>query len=182
MAFPFAPLFSFLTNLLEIAIKLQHLTKFGRRNIAQCTSGIGNWMYIMSFVSYVAIPINVVILLVCRFPNVQVGASQDLNDLDPEEESVLTQYLQKKDEVFWTRTNIFVLAIVIEHAVIALKILIALIIPDVPARVVTEEFRRTKIEESVVKELLDIKYKGKHETFMDIQERLTRQAAEIIEQ
>ena len=75
MAFPFAPLFSFLTNLLEIAIKLQHLTKFGRRNIAQCTSGIGNWMYIMSFVSYVAIPINVVILLVCRFPNVQVGAS-----------------------------------------------------------------------------------------------------------
>ena len=95
---------------------------------------------------------------------------------------VLTQYLQKKDEVFWTRTNIFVLAIVIEHAVIALKILIALIIPDVPAKVITEEFRRTKIEESVVKELLDIKYKGKHETFMDIQERLTRQAAEIIEQ
>ena len=33
-AFPFAPLFSFLTNLLEIAIKMQHMAKFGRRNFA----------------------------------------------------------------------------------------------------------------------------------------------------
>ena len=33
-AFPFAPLFSFLTNLLEIAIKMQHMSKYGRRNFA----------------------------------------------------------------------------------------------------------------------------------------------------
>ena len=33
-AFPFAPLFSFFTNLLEIMIKLQHITKYGRRNVA----------------------------------------------------------------------------------------------------------------------------------------------------
>ena len=95
---------------------------------------------------------------------------------------MLTQYLQKKDATFWTRTNIFALAIVIEHVVIALKIFIALIIPDVPAKVITEEFRRTKIEESVVKELLDIKYKGKHETFMEMQERISREQAEIVEQ
>lgn len=31
-AFPFAPLFSFFTNLLEIEIKLQHIGSFGRRN------------------------------------------------------------------------------------------------------------------------------------------------------
>ena len=89
MAFPFAPLFSFLTNLLEIAIKLQHLTKYGRRNVAHGTSGIGNWMYIMGFVSYIAIPINVIILLLVRFPKVQVGASQDLDALDFDEKSVL---------------------------------------------------------------------------------------------
>ena len=136
VAFPFAPLFSFLTNLLEIAIKLQHLTKYGRRNVAHGTSGIGNWMYIMGFVSYIAIPINVIILLIVRFPNVQVGASQDLDALDPEEESVLTQWLQKRDSVFWTRTNIFALAILMEHVVIGLKIVIAMIIPDVPHRVV----------------------------------------------
>ena len=32
-----------------------------------------------------------------------------------------------------------------------------------------------------MKELLDIKYKGNHETFMDMQDRLQRQAAKIIE-
>lgn len=136
VAFPFAPLFSFLTNLLEIAIKLQHLTKYGRRNVAHGTNGIGNWMYIMGFVSYIAIPINVFILLVVRFPNVQVGASQDLDALDPDEESILSQYLGKKDRVFWTRTNIFALAILVEHLVIGLKLVISVIIPDVPHKVV----------------------------------------------
>jgi hypothetical protein len=43
VAFPFAPLFSFLTNLLEINIKLNNMSKFGRRNKAEGTSGIGNW-------------------------------------------------------------------------------------------------------------------------------------------
>ena len=71
--FPFAPLFSLLTNLLEIAIKMQHMSKYGRRNFAQGTSGIGSWNSIMSFISYVAIPINVLVLLLCRFPSVRVG-------------------------------------------------------------------------------------------------------------
>ena len=73
-AFPFAPLFSFLTNLLEMRIKLNHISKYGRRNLAECTSGIGNWQQIMGFVSYFAIPMNVIILLFCRFPKQQVGA------------------------------------------------------------------------------------------------------------
>ena len=34
VAFPFAPLFSFLTNLLEIKIKLNQIAKLGRRNFA----------------------------------------------------------------------------------------------------------------------------------------------------
>lgn len=74
-AFPFAPLFSFLTNLLEVMIKLQNMGSYGRRNISEGTNGIGNWMSIMSFISYFAIPCNALILLVCRFPTVQVGAS-----------------------------------------------------------------------------------------------------------
>ena len=92
-AFPFAAMFSFFTNLLEINIKLNHMAKYGRRNISQCTAGIGNWSSIMSFISYFAIPINVLILLVCRFPDKQVGASQDLDELRQEEKSILNQYL-----------------------------------------------------------------------------------------
>ena len=88
-SFPFAPLFSFLTNLLEIKIKLQHLATIGKRNIAQNANGIGNWMPIMSFISYFAIPCNTLIILICRFPSVPVGWNQDLDNILDEEKSVL---------------------------------------------------------------------------------------------
>ena len=58
VSFPFAPLFSFITNLLEVKIKLNQLGSYGRRN----------WMQIMGFISNFAIPMNIVILLVCGFP------------------------------------------------------------------------------------------------------------------
>ena len=38
-----------------------------------------------------------------------------------------------------------VIAIFMEHMVIGLKIVIALIIPDVPSKVTQDEFRRNKI-------------------------------------
>ena len=138
-AFPFAPLFSFLTNLLEIAIKMQHISKYGRRNFAQGTSGIGNWNSIMSFVSYVAIPINVLILLLCRFPKEMVGAFQDLDQLEPSEQSVIIQYLRSKNETFWNRANIILFCIFIEHVVIGIKIIMAGVIPDLPAEVQNDE-------------------------------------------
>ena len=141
-AFPFAPLFSFLTNLLEIKIKLNHIAEFGRRNRAQCTSSVGNWQSIMGFISYIAIPINVIILLFCRFPKVQVGAEQDLDNITFKEESVLVQYLKERDDLFWNRANIILLAILMEHVIIGLKIVIASIIPDVPKKVIEDEFRR----------------------------------------
>ena len=134
-------------------------------------------MAIMGFVSYFAIPINVVILLVCRFPSVQVGASQDLDTLLMTEKSILSQWLEAKDRVFWTRTNIIVFAILIEHCVIALKVVLAMIIPDVPHKVVSDEFRRERISAQVVKELLEIKFKGGHESFTDMTERLQKEAS-----
>jgi len=61
--FPLAPLFSFLTNLLEIRIKLNRMSSYSRRFVAQGASGIGSWMGVMELISLVAIPINVAILL-----------------------------------------------------------------------------------------------------------------------
>ena len=181
-AFPFAPLFSFLTNLLEIKIKLNHISEYGRRNVAEGTSTIGNWSQIMSFISYFAIPMNVMILLVCRFPGVQVGASQDLDNLLESEESVLVQYLREKDSRFWNRANIILLAILIEHVVIGLKIVIAAIIPDVPRKVVEDEFKRQRIEDAVKKELIELKIEGGHETFADIEEKLQKEAADVMKE
>ena len=82
VAFPFAPLFSFLTNLLEIMIKLRFMEEYGRRNISYCASGIGNWMSIVSFISFFAIPINLCILLFARSPsNEEPGAFQDQDEI-----------------------------------------------------------------------------------------------------
>ena len=68
VVFPFAPLFSFLTNLLEIKIKLSEMSEYGRRSIATGSGGIGNWQDIVGFISFVAIPINLCILLFARSP------------------------------------------------------------------------------------------------------------------
>ena len=78
-----------------------------------------------------------------------MGWNQNLDEIPLAEKSVLAQYLQKRDEQYWTRANVILFAILIEHFVIALKIMIALIIPDVPYKVQADEFRRVKIIEKV---------------------------------
>ena len=88
------------------------------------------------------------------------------------------QYLHKRDANFWNRANIILLAILVEHCVIALKIVISLLIPDVPFKVREAEFRRNKIEDAVQKELIELKISGNHETFQDMNDRLTKEAAE----
>lgn len=42
--FPLAPLFSFLTNLLELKIKQNQMTKYSRRGACLGASGIGRWL------------------------------------------------------------------------------------------------------------------------------------------
>jgi len=60
----------------------------------------------------------------------------------------------------------------IEHLIIGLKVLIALVIPDNPAAVQTAEYRRQKITESVNRELIELKFKGGHKTFVEMTEEL----------
>ncbi len=59
--------------------------------------------------------------------------------------------------------------------------MIAIIIPDVPHTVQTAEYRRQKIQESVTKEMLELKFKGGFETFQDMNDRMQREAAKIME-
>ena len=131
----------------------------------------------MSFISYFAIPCNTLILLICRFPKVPVGWNQDLDAITAEEKSVLSQFLEKRDPYYWNRANIIFFAICIEHVVIALKIVLALVIPDVPYKVQEDEFRRVKIIDKVQKELLEIKLAGNHESFEDMTSRMQREVS-----
>ena len=53
----------------------------------------------------------------------------------------MTQWLMSRNS-FWTRTNIILLAIGLEHVIIGLKVVIALLIPDVPKAVKLAEEKR----------------------------------------
>ena len=154
VSFPFAPLFSFLTNLLEIKIKLDIMERYGKRNHAEQSSGIGNWMAVFEFISYFAIPVNLGILLYARDPQNEsgVGYFQNLDEVTIEEQSAMTRWLMNKGE-YWTRTNIFILAIVVEHLIIALKIVIAVLVPDVPKVVQESEKCRPTFEQQAEKEI-----------------------------
>ena len=122
VSFPFAPIFSFFTNLLSLKLKLKIMARYGRRNQAIGSSGIGNWKTIMSVLAFVAVPINLSILLYARNPgNNDIGALQDLDNLELEQESAFTQYLLTKRGSFWTRFNTLTFFIVMEHLLIGLQ-------------------------------------------------------------
>lgn len=105
----------------------------------------------MNVISYIAIPINLCILVFARYPKSdQVGAFQDLDTVGFEEQSSVTQFLIKRD-VSMTRTNIILLAIGIEHLIIGLKIVIAILIPDVPAHVKLSEMKRPDFVQTALK-------------------------------
>ena len=55
------------------------------------------------------------------------------------------QWLERKDAETWNLRNIIVLTIFVEHIIIGIKIVIALIIPDVPFKVQEDEMKREKI-------------------------------------
>lgn len=58
---------------------------------------------------------------------------------------------------FWTRTNIFLLAFFLEHLVIAMKVVIAILIPDVPGHVKTSEKRRRELIPKAQKKISECK-------------------------
>jgi len=151
------------------------MSEFGRRISAKATRGIGNWGSTMSFVSYIAIPINVLVLIVCRFPNETVGAFQDSDNLTYDEESVIIQWLWKRNKPFWNRANMILLAVAFEHLIISLKIVIALLIPDVPASVIQAEQRRAYVTQQAQQEMLKLKRKTGAIDFEDIRDGIEEQ-------
>lgn len=52
------------------------------------------------------------------------------------------RWFYKKDPVYWNRANVILFCILMEHLVIAIKIIIAKIIPDLPDSVKIDETRR----------------------------------------
>ena len=53
----------------------------------------------------------------------------------------MQRWFMSKDS-YWTRTNIILLAILVEHLIIGLKIVIGILIPDIPKDVKESELKR----------------------------------------
>ena len=145
--FPLAPLFSFATNLLEVNIKLNRMSRFSRRFQAQGASGIGSWTGVMELISLVAIPINIAILLF-------TGKGKDENG--DYGYSATVERLLEKDAIV-SPFEVALILVLVEHIVLGIKVVIANLVPDVPKEVQFEERRRPILEEISEKEMLKLK-------------------------
>ena len=120
------------------------MSKYSKRTIAEGAKGIGSWLAIMELISIISIPINIAMVFVLGYR---------------EEDSVLIQKLENSDldkpvdEQIWSNANILILLIFLEHAILALKMIFAIIIPDVPEYVLFEEFRHEQIATMAKKEM-----------------------------
>ena len=134
-----APLFSFITNFIEIRVKLQSMTKYSQRTYAEGASGIGAWLPVMELISLVCIPINVGMIM--------WTGNYDIENREPLD-STLVQELRaiNSDPDRWTNYHILFLLIILEHIVICAKVIIAVIIPDVPQTVLYEEYKLEQVK------------------------------------
>jgi len=160
--FPLAPLFSFLTNLLEIKIKLNRMSKYSRRFVAQGASGIGSWTGVMELISLVSIPINVAILL---FTAKGADTKGDYGY------SETVKYVLDMD---FSIFEVVLLLVMVEHCLIGLKVMMATLIPDVPKDVEDEERTRPKLVEMAVGELTELKMEHEAKTIIEMMEDITK--------
>ena len=73
----------------------------------------------------------------------------------------------KKDH-FWTRTNIMLLAIVVEHGLIFFAALVDNMILEVPKRVLTSEIKRKKLQRRALREIERLKTRKKYTNSLGI--------------
>ena len=88
----------------------------------------------MEFIAIICIPINCGILYF-------TGTTKD-------QDSSFARTLKKQNEEFWTAENIIILCVLLEHAVILIKVLMQLFIDDVPLSVKIQERKRPIIEKN----------------------------------
>lgn len=137
--FTLAPLFSVFTNLLEIKIKLDGIGKYSRRMGSEGARGIGAWMGVMEVMSFIAIPVNIAIIVFTKKSRVY-----DQDGVETSKSSAWIQSMTPKagETSFWNEYTIILFAFLIEHIMMLAKSAIGLLITDVPTEVVKAEAMR----------------------------------------
>lgn len=89
------------------------------------------WLPILEFISIICIPINTAIIYF----------TGDGNLYTPGKSSYI-KFLEARNSSKWSAINIILLTICIEHLILLLKVLINVIISDVPNSVIEAEKKR----------------------------------------
>jgi len=131
-SFTLAPLFTLLTNILEIKVKMQQMVNYNRRRIALGASGIGNWLFVMEIFAIICVPMNIAILY---FTGEVSKGKTDSGEKFYNVDNYWNKFLRRNDPEFWTPVAIILLAVAVEHGIFAIKIIIAAFIPDMPSDV-----------------------------------------------
>eukprot|EP00736_Rhodelphis_marinus_P007211 Rmarinus@m.17409 len=125
-AFPLAPVFAFLNNVFEIRIDASKLAYLTRKPFPSSADGIGVWMDLLEFMSFISILCNVLLIGVTS-PN---RLERDMFDCEDGE----TRFPCKSEDLVWVM-------MLLEHLVIGFKMLFRAMIPDVPFDVKLDRFR-----------------------------------------
>lgn len=113
---------------------MNNIFYYSRRPIAEGASGIGSWVNIMEFLAMLSIPTN--------FAAIYFSDGGGLGDKG---ESPVVIWL-RSNNIFWNKGNIILLIVGVEHLLFIIKIVMAVAIPDVPAKVLAEEAKRVQIQ------------------------------------
>lgn len=132
--------------MLEVKIKLNRMYLYSRRFPAKGANDIGSWESIMELISLASIPINFAILLFTT------RGGKEANGGFKNTETV--QYFMDKAMPGRTILEIVLILVLLEHILLAVKLLIAHLIPDVPSSVVKDETKRPKIQALAEAEML----------------------------
>jgi hypothetical protein len=114
-AFPLAPLFCIISNILEMKGAMNLMAFYQKRTVAQGASGIGAWKGMAEILSYVSIGVNCAIIY---------WTSNTV--------SQITNHNYSREEEF-------MIVVLIEHCILALKLMLAVLIKDKPEWVIQEE-------------------------------------------
>ena len=100
-AFPIGPLFAIIVNAIAVKGEINMYCYYGRRHIAKGASGIGAWQAFIELTSMVAVVVNSALVFYTASTSLSLGIFDGL------------EIYQK-----------FAIVVLIEHAVIALKMLL----------------------------------------------------------
>ena len=164
--FPLAPIFSMLTNLLEIRTKMNKMSHFSRRFVAKGANSIGSWLTVMELISFVAIPINLTIMLYTN------NGKQEDGQL---KQTVIVQYLLDNHEGRSVLDAVMIIGLV-EHLLLAIKVAMAELIPDVPAEVLSEEHKRPRLQSLAEAEMLMLKRDAHMKSIEEIMLEIAKEA------